>query len=237
MLTERSGTATPVRYNGRVSRYFIGIDEAGRGALAGPVYVGAVLFPEDLDWKEAFKLVTKKSERVKLKDSKQLTAQQRDILFDYIIAHGRLRHVAAFVEASIIDEIGIVNAANEAAAVAVSALGISPGRVEVLLDAGLRVPHKWTQESFIKGDERIPAISFASIIAKVSRDRHMEALAEKYAAYKFDSHKGYGTLAHRKSIGAQGLCTEHRATFCTRLFGVEQNRETAAALQTEEMSV
>jgi ribonuclease HII len=200
--------------------WVIGIDEAGRGALAGPVCVGAVLFPDDLDWKEAFSLVTRRGKPV-LRDSKQLTAQQRDILFDHITMHGRLRHASAFVDAKTIDEIGIVNAANEAAALAVSSLGIQPSRVSVLLDAGLRVPAKWSQESFIRGDERIPAIAFASIIAKVTRDRLMEELAETHAAYRFDEHKGYGTADHRRRIKREGVCELHRVTFCTKLFRLD----------------
>ena len=199
--------------------WLIGIDEAGRGALAGPVSVGAVLYPEDLDWKEAFKLVTRRG-KPRLRDSKQLTAQQRDILYDYITTHGRLRHAHAFVDAKTIDEIGIVNAANEAASIAVLSLGIRPSRVDVLLDAGLRVPAKWSQESFIRGDERIPAIAFASIIAKVTRDRHMEELASTHSAYHFDEHKGYGTLDHRRQIRREGVCELHRVTFCTRIFGI-----------------
>lgn len=200
----------------------IGIDEAGRGALAGPVCVGAVLYPDDLNWKEAFSLVTKKGKPV-LRDSKQLTGQQRDILFEYITMHGRLRHAAAFVDAKTIDEIGIVNAANEAAALAIDALGIRPSRVEVLLDAGLRVPRKWSQESFIRGDETVPAISFASIIAKVTRDRLMEDLATTHSAYHFDQHKGYGTADHRRRIKREGVCELHRVTFCSRIFGIGRN--------------
>src|SRR5262249_15321306 len=150
--------------------FLIGIDEAGRGALAGPVCVGAVLYPEDFNWKEIFALVTKKGEP-RLRDSKQLTHQQREILYEYIVAHGRLRHASAFVDAWTIDEIGIVNASHEAAAIAISELGIRPARVTVLVDAGLKVPSKWKQESFVRGDETIPAISLASIVAKVTRDR------------------------------------------------------------------
>ena len=195
----------------------IGVDEAGRGALAGPVCVGALLYPEDFDWREAFKLVTKKRQRAKIKDSKQLSAQQRDILFEYITEHGRLRHAFALVDAKTIDEIGIVNAANEAAAVAIGALGVRSTSVDVLLDAGLRAPKAWRQESFVRGDETIPAIAFASIVAKVSRDRFMEDLAESYVPYGFEGHKGYGTLAHRRAIRASGLSDVHRASFCTRL--------------------
>lgn len=201
--------------------WLIGIDEAGRGALAGPVSVGAVLYPDDLDWKEAFRLIARKWQRPKLRDSKQLTAQQRDILYEYITSHGRLRHAHAFVDAKTIDEIGIVNAANEAAALAIAQLGIRSSRVSVLLDAGLRVPEKWTQESFIRGDERIPAIAFASIIAKVTRDRHMEELAPSFSAYHFEEHKGYATVDHRKRIKKAGVSEQHRVTFCTRIFGTE----------------
>lgn len=193
-------------------QYVIGVDEAGRGALAGPVCVGAVLYPEDFDWHEAFSLVTKKGEP-KLRDSKQLSAQQRNILFEYIIAHGRLRHAAALVSAEAIDTIGIVNAAHEAAAIAVGKLGARPSGAKVLLDAGLRVPSMWEQESFVRGDETIPAIAFASIIAKVTRDRYMEELSSSYGAYGLEQHKGYGTRSHRAAIKKFGLCEIHRVSF------------------------
>lgn len=197
-------------------QYVIGIDEAGRGALAGPVSVGAVLYPEDFDWQEAFRLITKKGEP-KLRDSKKLSAQQRDILFKYITEHGRLRHASAFVGSDVIDAIGIVNAANEAVALAIAALEISPERVKVLLDAGLKAPGKWEQEAYIRGDENIPAISFASIIAKVSRDRHMEELSIEYAKYGFEQHKGYGTGAHIESIRKHGASPLHRVSFISSL--------------------
>lgn len=196
-------------------QWLVGIDEAGRGALAGPVSVGAVLYPSDFDWREVFALITKRGEPV-LRDSKKLSAQQRTILFDCIAAHGRLRHAHAFVSAESIDTIGIVNAAHEAAAIALTGLGITHTPVKVLLDAGLRVPGKWEQESFVRGDETIPAISFASIIAKVTRDRYMEDLSMTHAPYGFELHKGYGTLAHRVAIRKHGpLPTVHRRTFLT----------------------
>ncbi len=203
--------------------YLIGIDEAGRGALAGPVSVGAVLFPEDFDWREAFSLVTTKGEP-RLRDSKQLSAQQRDILYTYITEHGRLKHAAALVDAWVIDQIGIVNAAHEAAAIAITKLGIRPTRASVLLDAGLKAPSHWNQESFVRGDENIPCIAFASIIAKVTRDRYMEELALSYEPYHFEEHKGYGTLDHRKAIKRVGLSMMHRATFCTNLPGKKLSR-------------
>ncbi len=216
--------------------YLIGIDEAGRGALAGPVSVGAVLVPFDFDWKEVFSLITKKGEP-KLRDSKQLSAQQREILYAYIADHGRLRHAAALVGADVIDAIGIVNATHEAAAIAITELKASAERARVLLDAGLKVPSQWQQESFIRGDETIPAISFASIVAKVTRDRFMEELDGPYSTYRFGEHKGYGTLAHRKLIAERGFSDIHRTTFCTRLFGMNPEADIEEALQSEGISV
>ncbi|KKW27439.1 MAG: Ribonuclease [Candidatus Kaiserbacteria bacterium GW2011_GWB1_52_6] len=205
-----------------MTEYIIGIDEVGRGALAGPVGVGAVLYPTDFPWRDVFMLITKKG-TPKLKDSKQLTAQQRDTLFEHLIAHDRLRHAVAFVDAKSIDRISIVNAANEGAAVAIAELGIRPSRARVMLDAGLRVPSKWFQQSFVRGDETIPAISFASIIAKVMRDRYMEDAAKRDPSYFFEQNKGYSTLAHRKAIAQRGMCELHRATFCTRLLASGAN--------------
>lgn len=196
--------------------YVIGVDEAGRGALAGPVSVGAVLYPEDFDWREAFALITRRGVP-RLRDSKQLSGQQRETLYTYIEEHGRLRHAAAFVDAKTIDEIGIANAARQAASVAVRELGVRPGRASVLLDAGLSVSHEWEQESFVRGDENVPAIAFASIVAKVLRDRLMEEYAEKDARYLFDIHKGYGTARHRAMIRKHGISELHRATFCGSL--------------------
>lgn len=198
-------------------QWYIGVDEAGRGALAGPVCVGAVLYPEDFDWKEVFALITKRG-MPKLRDSKQLSAQQRQVLYQAITEHGRLRHAHAFVEAEVIDAIGIANAAREAAAVSVARLGISAERVKVLLDAGLSVSSEWHQEAFVRGDETIPAISFASIIAKVTRDTHMETLAESHSGYGFEAHKGYGTAVHRLAIRQHGaLPLIHRQSFITAL--------------------
>ena len=200
-------------------RYLIGIDEAGRGALAGPVCVGAVLYPEDFDWQSAFALVTRPGRAGRdvpiLRDSKKLSAQQREVLYTHITEHGRLRHAFALVDAKAIDAVGIVNAAHEAAAVALSRLAVMPERVEVLLDAGLRVPERWTQCSIVRGDETVPAIALASIVAKVTRYRLMEEIAPHYSEYRFEQHKGYGTLAHRRAIGTHGLCDVHRRSFCS----------------------
>ena len=178
---------------------------------------------EDFDWESAFEKVTsraclRRQGAPRLRDSKKLSAQQRDVLFEHITEHGMLKHAAAFVDARVIDAIGIVNAAHEAAALALAHLGVSPLRAEVLLDAGLKAPSKWRQSSHVRGDETIPVIAFASIIAKVSRDRLMEDFSEVYAPYRFETHKGYGTLAHRKALKKFGPSDIHRVTFCSRVY-------------------
>lgn len=195
-------------------QWIVGVDEAGRGALAGPVSVGAVLYPSDFDWQELYALVTHRG-AVRLRDSKQLSTQQREILFERIVSNGRLKHAAAFVDAAAIDKIGIVNAAHEATAAAIRALGIGPDRVLVQLDAGLRAPSEWEQAAYVRGDATYPAIAFASIIAKVSRDHLMEEFAEEYPAYGFEGHKGYGTTAHTSAIHKHGMSVLHRQTFCS----------------------
>ena len=192
--------------------WYIGVDEAGRGALAGPVCVGAVLYPSDFSWEEAFALVTRRGTPV-LRDSKKLSAQQRETLFTYIESHARLQHAAAFVSAETIDTIGISNAARQGAAIVVAKLAARVAQVKILLDAGLSVSKHWEQESFVKGDERIPAISLASIVAKVTRDRHMDELASSHEVYGFEKHKGYGTLEHREAIAQYGPASIHRLTF------------------------
>jgi len=201
-------------------RFIIGVDEAGRGALAGPVCVGAVLIPESFSWKDAFALIQKRGE-IRLRDSKKLSAQNRSTIFRYLAEHPQVRHAAAFVDAHTIDKIGIVHAVHEATALALSRLGADQEHTHVLLDAGLRAPSVWSQESHVRGDENFPAIAFASIVAKVSRDTRMDDLAPRYEAYHFEAHKGYGTLAHRSAIRTHGLSAIHRASFCTRLQNVD----------------
>lgn len=197
-------------------RYIIGIDEAGRGALAGPVCVGAVLIPESFYWQAAFALVQKRG-APHVRDSKKLSAQQRNTIFTFLSEHPHVRHAAAFVDARTIDEIGIVNAVHEAVTIAIGRLNADSTATTVQLDAGLRAPSQWEQSSHIRGDEHFPAIAFASIVAKVSRDTLMEELSARYAPYHFDEHKGYGTLVHREAIRRHGLSAIHRSTFCTRL--------------------
>lgn len=195
-----------------MDKLIIGVDEAGRGALAGPVCVGAVLMSENFDWRKVFALITKRGEP-KLRDSKQLSAEKRSILYECITKHASLKYASSLVDARTIDSVGIAPATRQATLAAVLGLGIAYTHASLLLDAGLSLPKEWRQESFVRGDETIPVISLASMIAKVTRDRYMEGLATSHAGYGFEVHKGYGTAAHMKAIREKGLSSEHRQYF------------------------
>lgn len=174
-----------------------GVDEAGRGPLAGPVVAAAVIL-DDL------RPITG------LADSKKLTAARREALFDEIRAKALCCSIA---EASVqeIDELNILQATMLAMRRAVLGLRLKP--VRVLVD-GNRIPVLDMQaEAIVKGDALVQAISAASILAKVHRDRWCERLHEQYPAYGFAGHKGYGTPAHLTALQAHGACPEHRRSF------------------------
>lgn len=192
-------------------RYLIGIDEAGRGPLAGPVAVGTVMVPMNFDWA----LVRG------VKDSKQLRAQQREEIFarmKELERAGAMSFAVSFSSVSIIESRGIVFAVQSALNRALRTLTENGSLCEVRLDGGLHAPLEFKlQKTIIRGDESEPVISLASIAAKVLRDRRMANLASKYPAYGFDAHKGYGTLNHRRTIKLCGLSDVHRKSFCTRI--------------------
>jgi len=188
--------------------HIIGIDEAGRGPLAGPVVVGAVCIPSD---------VTIEHEHFAkgVVDSKKLTQKRREELFAFVTEHKDITHAAAFVSASRIDAVGLTQAIQEALDEALSKVAPHvPAALRVLLDGGLHAPACYTsQETIVKGDEKEVAIALASVVAKVSRDRYMKAMADKYPHYDFEKHKGYGTKVHFAAIKEHGLCPEHRRLF------------------------
>lgn len=174
-----------------------GVDEAGRGPLAGPVVAAAVIL-DDLN------------PITGLADSKKLTAARREALFDEIRAKALCCSIA---EASVqeIDQLNILQATMLAMRRAVMGLRLKP--VLVLVD-GNRIPVLDMQaEAIVKGDALVQAISAASILAKVHRDRWCERLHELYPAYGFAGHKGYGTPAHLTALQAHGACPEHRRSF------------------------
>ena len=177
--------------------YICGIDEAGRGPLAGPVVAGAVILPKDDDI-------------LYLNDSKQLSAAKRDELFD-IIKEKALSYGIGIVSHDRIDEINILQATYEAMRSAINQLDPKP---DILLNDAVTIPLvDITQVPIIKGDAKSVSIAAASIIAKVTRDRLMEEYAKEYPQYGFEKHKGYGSKEHIEAIKKYGPCEIHRKTF------------------------
>jgi len=186
----------------------IGIDEAGRGPLAGPVAVGLVYLPLDFNIREAFPGVA---------DSKLLTEQKRDALFERLLIfhkRGILAYTVSLVSPEVIDTIGIVAAVEQGIVQGLRRLKAHPEDTFVQLDGLLHAPKRYSQQTIIKGDVTEPAISLASIAAKVTRDRRMCSLARLYPEYGFAMHKGYGTKMHRKALKRFGLSDIHRKSFC-----------------------
>ena len=180
-----------------------GIDEAGRGPLAGPVVAGAVILPHDC-------------RILYLNDSKKLTARRRELLYDEImekalaVGTGVVSHIR-------IDEINILQATYEAMRQAVGKLGIVP---DVLLNDAVTIPGvELKQVPIIKGDAKSVSIAAASVIAKVTRDRMMVEMDRKYPGYGFASNKGYGSAAHIAAIREMGPCEIHRRTFIRNFTG------------------
>lgn len=188
-------------------RYVLGVDEAGRGPLAGPVAVGVVAVAEGFDVAKEF---------VGVADSKKLSEKMRENIFEMLKAReasGDARFAVEFESAETIDNEGIATAVRRALSRGVNALATDSALVHVLLDGSLKAPPEYSQETIINGDELIPLISLASIAAKVSRDRLMLDLAKKYPEYGFEKHKGYGTKAHYEALKKYGLCDIHRRSF------------------------
>jgi len=187
-----------------------GVDEAGRGPLAGPVVAAAVI----LDELKPIKGLT---------DSKQLTARRREKLYDEIRAKALCCSIAqASVEE--IDRLNILQATMLAMQRAVQGLRLKPNKV--LVD-GNRLPAlDVLAEAIVSGDALVPAISAASIIAKVTRDRMLEELHLKHPAYGFDRHKGYGTVHHLRALQTHGALPEHRRSFApvARVLAITQTK-------------
>lgn len=174
-----------------------GVDEAGRGPLAGPVVSAAVILPS------VFPVDG-------VADSKKLTPARRDGLFGEIRRHA-LCVAVGVVDAEEIDRINILQAALKSMAVAVD--GLARAADFLLVDGNRAVPHECPQETIVGGDGRSISIAAASIVAKVTRDRMMAEYDAHYPEYGFAKHKGYGTAAHREAIRRSGPCPIHRRTF------------------------
>ncbi len=179
-----------------------GLDEAGRGALAGPVYAAGVVLPPDSD------RIAQDLERVR--DSKQLSPQQRERLAP-IIQLRALAWSVGWAEAAEIDQLGIAPATRLAFCRALE--GLRMPAEHLLLDY-LRLPEvELAQTALVKGDQRSLSIACASILAKTARDDYMCAQEGQYPGYGFAQHKGYGTAAHRAALEAFGTCPLHRRSF------------------------
>lgn len=183
--------------------YVAGLDEAGRGSIAGPVTAAAVILPLNNDQ------LSKHLQQVN--DSKQLTAKVREEMFSRI-THYALAYAVASVPALVIDEIGILPATRRAMQTAVSQL--TPAAQYLLIDGRIRLKTVPTpQQAIIRGDGKSLSIAAASILAKVTRDRLMVAMDETYPQYGFARHKGYGTAQHLAALERHGPCPQHRHSF------------------------
>lgn len=202
-------------------KYIIGIDEVGRGPLAGPVTVATLAAPYNLKLKI-------KNLKLPLRDSKKLSPKQREIWFKWIKKQ-KIPLAIAGISPKIIDKINISRAANLAATRCVIKLITNNKRLttkncKIFLDGGLylnqqqtthnkRLNKKFETKTIIRGDEKIPAIALASIVAKVHRDKLMKKMGKKFPQYGFEKHKGYGTKLHYKNIKKYGISEIHRKSF------------------------
>ena len=187
-------------------RFLLGVDEAGRGPLAGPVAVGVVAVAAGFDVAKEFPGVT---------DSKKLTEKNRERIFEMLearAAQGDARFTVELGSAAEIDEQGIAVVIRALVARGIRSLD-NVADVHIMLDGSLSAPPEYPQETIIHGDLLVPIISLASIAAKVERDRVMVALAAAHPLYGFERHKGYGTKDHYEALRAHGPCGIHRRSF------------------------
>ena len=183
--------------------YIAGIDEAGRGPLAGPVVVAGVIMPKD-------------SMIEGINDSKKVSEKKRERLYDLIIEEA-ISYSVAVIGHDCIDDINILNATKQGVTRVVEELNIKPNLI--LVDALTHIDTKGIPyDSIIKGDAKCYSIAAASILAKVTRDRIMREWDSVYPQYGFMQHKGYGTVKHIAAIKEFGLCPIHRRSFTRKIF-------------------
>ncbi len=197
-------------------KFIVGIDEVGRGPLAGPVAVCAFRMSADFDVK-AFGPI---------KDSKKLGAEKREAFFralSLLKKSKKVDYAVVMESAKRIDAIGISRCIKHCLVKALKKIKAKPSECLVLLDGGLKAPLQYkNQKTIVKGDEKERAIAFASIIAKVTRDRLMHRLSKQHSRYDFHIHKGYGTAAHRAAIKKYGLSALHRRSFCSNILSIDK---------------
>lgn len=191
-------------------KWIIGVDEAGRGPLAGPVAVGMVKAPKDFNWN----LIEG------IGDSKALTETKRAEVFKVAKSFrhkGIIDFAVAQVGPSTIDARGISYAIELAIQRCIKQLNLNPSEVSIRLDGSLKAPKQFKQATIIKGDALYQEIGLASIVAKETRDAYMKRIARRFNRYELEVHKGYGTKRHRELILKFGLSPIHRTTYCKKL--------------------
>lgn len=189
----------------RGARYIAGVDEVGRGPLAGPVVTAAVILPADFDV-------------LGVDDSKKLSEKKREELFD-VIRERAVCYAIGMVDEKRIDEINILEATKEAMVQAVGGLSLRPDHV--LIDALTLAEVDIPQTGIVKGDASSVSIAAASILAKVTRDRMMVEYDSRYPGYGFAQNKGYGTKAHYEGLDRQGVSPIHRSSFLVKYFAAK----------------
>lgn len=195
--------------------YIVGIDEAGRGPLAGPVCVGVVVIPMN-----KYNKITQEFVRFGVRDSKKLSPDLREEIFEKLCQSsisGKICFTKSFIGANKIDRDGISYSIRNAVKTSLKRLKLNPHKTFVYLDGSLKAPENYKQITVIKGDDKVPIISMASVVAKVTRDKYMEKAHLKYPKYQFEKHKGYGTKLHRDLIRKHGLSELHRETYCSKI--------------------
>lgn len=193
-----------------MKKYVVGVDEAGRGPLAGPMAIGILALPTN-----------HKLPLAGIRDSKKLSPLKREEWFKKISEwqkERKLTFCVVFVSAKEIDTKGLSWGLRTSIEKGLKKLSFKPREIEIFLDGGLKAPQLFPfQKTIVKGDEKIPVISLASIAAKVLRDRKMVTFAKKYPKYGFEIHKGYGTASHRRVIRKFGPSAIHRKSFLSRI--------------------
>lgn len=201
-------------------RFVVGVDEAGRGPIAGPVTVAAVAFLQNVG--RPTSNILKGLEGVK--DSKQLSEKKREYfrsVVEALAGAGFLKYAVHSTSAAVIDEKGIVFAIHTSLTAALDELALEPTKTCVKLDGALRAPEQFVhQETIVRGDETELPIMLAGIVAKTTRDRLMRAYAAQYPQHGFEKHKGYGTKMHYQALRVFGACDLHRRTFLKSLTDV-----------------
>jgi ribonuclease HII len=199
-------------------KFLIGVDEAGRAPLAGPVAVGAAMVKSGFDW----------SQMPGVRDSKKLSLLAREKIFKQMQEMRRQEKMwfaVSYAPHSLIDQVGITKAVHHALERAVRSLRSQPHESAVYLDGLLKAPPEFKrQQTIIGGDDVLPLIALAAIAAKVSRDRLMVRMARKYPGYGLEQHKGYPTFFHRQAISKNGLSAIHRVSYCKSLQAIQDLR-------------